>query len=554
MDALLDILGREWVTERIATLKNEASTAPSFDEGRQLLSALEAYPRSLETLRKNGSPSNADSWLFLAMVAFVACECAKASGGQHFTKKLRDLARAGEFGHFFDTLFEGEAAVYWRDQMQARSIEFPDGNHPDFWANIVLQGHELRIANECKRVSPVDRVEAASDALSARLEQEVRKLQALLGALKVIVWLHVPAAEIDVSTIVDLLRTVTKAAASSKGNQWHTDSDATGTLQVSIALDREHGEWREQQITIDDVPAVGPLRVSVETRYFGTPQDPRRLKYVLSVRSDVLPNRIGAFEKNLVKALRQVTLSKESTSGVVNVRIRPPRALGDLFEADGIVRRVLRDKRADHIGLVILFWNEGDREEGDWEIVDRERRREVIVKYALQAHFIASNPSPIDFRAIDSAKVRFPAYEGIPIRDPETGSLAPISQQLLELVKTVQPSEIDITPDSENAATIYMRLHRPFPAGVSREIITPVRTKTRVFLPTFDDAQHLRVIEFEGREPLRVATMDLRAWGGEIELLFHLKWESDPWMLSAPCPRSGDTVVARSVPLRRAFL
>lgn len=546
VDALIEIIGPDWLEPRIAALPPLSTGLPQTD-GERLLRALSTYPAMVAALKSGQSPADPFAHLFLAMVGLVASQCARAPGGEQFARKLRDLARANQFSGFFDTLFEGEAALYWRDQMRAESIEFPDTSHPDFWATLRFEQVDPRIANECKRISPGDPKELAREALSARLEKELREVWSTDGALKVVVWLHVPTEEIDENELLGELRRVVADSHGVPG-AWFTGGEPKGSFQISVALAPKEGEWAEREIRIDDVPAVGPLRMCVETRYLGKAQDPTRLKYVLSVRSDVLPNRIGAFEKNLVKAVGQLTQTTVAATGAINIRIRPPRALGDLFEADAIVRRVLRDMEADHVALTVLYWNEAERQEEPWQTVDDHTQREVLARYSLKTHFIAGSARHVDFRAIDSAEGRFPSHDGILMRDPETGSLAPVDKEILTFVEQ-QREEID-----DNAATIYIALNEPFRQGLGRQVVRAVKAGTRVFLPMFDDALHFRVIEFEGWRPVRVATLDMRAWEGECELLFHLRWTTDHWTVAVSGPRARGEILATAVPLRQTFI
>ena len=547
VEALVQILGEDWLDQRIAALR-PLSSGVRPDDGDRLLRALSEYPAMLEAIRLRQRPPDSDAHLFLAMAAMVAAQCARSPGGERFAKKLRDLARADQFSKFFDTLFEGEAALYWREEMRAESIEFPQANHPDFWATVRLQETPVQIANECKRVSPSDLQELAREALAVRLDEEVRRLWATHGALKVIVWLHAPTTGIDEAGLLDVLR-CTAADARKIPSAWCTAGAPTGEFQVSVALAPEQGEWAEREIKVEDVPAVGPLRICIETRYLGKPQDPARLKYVLSIRSDILPNNIRAFERNLVDAVRQLTGSNSAgVTGAANIRIRPPRALGDLFEADAIVRRILRESSAAHVGLVILYWNETKRQEGEWRAVEDHTERDVQASYTLQTHVIAGTPRPIDFRSIDSATQRFPPHDGVVMRDAETGSLAPISKEVLAFLDD-NSQEIN-----DDAATIYLSLKEPFPQNVSREVTGAIKAGSRVLVPVFDDTRHMRVIEFEDWEPVRVATLDLRAWEGERELLFHVRWTVNGWTVGSSSPTSRGEVIANAVPLRQAFL
>ncbi len=69
----------------------------------------------------------------------------------------------------------------------------------------------------------------------------------------------------------------------------------------------------------------------------------------------------------------------------------------------------------------MLFWNESERQEGDWEHVEGQPQRVVTVGYGLIPHFITHERAPIDFSTIDSRASRFGS--AVTIRDPETGSM-----------------------------------------------------------------------------------------------------------------------------------
>lgn len=525
---------RQYVEQVVALIGGERireQGATASGEGERLLRPLLSYL---------DGRADVHSQLFLAMIGYVIAQCEEAEGCSRLFKRLRDLARAGDYGQFFNVVFEGEAAVYWKEQMQAAAISFPASHHPDFWADCHVTGALLRLANECKRIAPADVRDHEGERLLADLDVEVGQIYQECGALNVIIWLHARVSNLNTAELASLLKKVAQdAAAHSPNGSWHTASDAQGLYQVSVAAVPALGEWAERTIQIEDAPAVGPLLCRVETRYLGKLQDPARLKYVVSVRSDVLPDRIRRFESNLGDAMNQVLKSAYTAPGVANIRLRPPRDLGDLYEADAIVRRALSDQRAAHVALVVLYWSEAEvnQEEGAG-----------IARHSLTTHFIANPSSPVRFDRIDSWNSRFAGRPEILIRDPETGSLTSLDPELLRLMEH-QP-----TANDERAATIYLKLKEPFPRVIQRFVIEPIVADGCAFVATFDDQQHFRVIQFRGRDPVRVATLDLRAWGGEEELLFHLLWKDEAWTLSSECPASRAKVVARSVPVRRAFL
>ncbi len=100
---------------------------------------------------------------------------------------------------------------------------------------------------------------------------------------------------------------------------------------------------------------------------------------------------------------------------------------------------------------------------------------------------------------------------------------------------------------------MYFELEQPFPEGITRQAIQPIKAEGRIFLPIFDDQQQVRFVEFVGREPVCVATLDLRAWQGQREFLFTVRWDDDRWSVSSPTPDETAQIVALSSPLRPVF-
>ncbi|PYO62968.1 MAG: hypothetical protein DMD49_01310 [Gemmatimonadetes bacterium] len=550
VEKLMRTLGEKWIRDRLAKLLRSSKAPLPRDEGSRLLGALAEYPDMLRALEAGQAPRDPHLQLSLGTVARVVSECSAVPGGKRLRRRLRRHAQADRWAEFFDTLFEGEAALYWRNQMQAR-VEFPAKDHPDFLAAVSLVGHEFFIPNECKRIEPVEKRESELEQFAAALDPDVHAWVVGHAPVKVVVWLHEEAARISRVEVVGLITDLAaKAVEPSVGVRWLTASHPKGLFQVSVASAGKDGEVKERPIKINDIPAVGPLLVRTKSVYRGQPQDPVSLVYAVSVRSDALPNRIGALERNLNEAVAQVAVSTTKAPGVVNVRIRPPRALGDLYEADAIVRRVLRSLDAEHIALAVLFWNESEREEGDWQQVEGQSQRVVTVGYGLIPYFIAHGRAPIDFSPIDSRASRFGSAAAI--RDPETGSMVPVDSQFFEQLERTPMVAGDPTR-KEPGAWMYFELEQPFPEGITRQAIQPIKAEGRIFLPIFDDQQHVRFVEFVGREPVCVATLDLRAWQGQREFLFTVRWDDDRWSVSSPTPDETAQIVALSSPLRPVF-
>ncbi len=547
---LIATLDESWIKGRLALL--DGATVPlTRDEGSRLLGALAEYPDMLRALEAGQTPRDPHLQLFLATVAWVVSECSAFPGGDRFTRKLRQLAQAGAWDQFFDTLFEGEAALYWRNEMHATRVECPIESHPDFLATVNLAGRDFSIPNECKRIAPVEKRESELEGWAARLDPDLRACVADHGPIKIVVWLHEETAHISRDEVFGLITDLAvKALEPAAGVRWLTASHPKGLFQVSVANAGDDGELKERPIEIRDIPAVGPLLVRTKRVDRAQPTNPVALIYALSVRSDVVPNRIGALERNLNKAVEQVAVSTTKAPGSISVRIRPPRALGDLYEADVIVRRVLSSLNATQISLAVLFWNEGEREEEEWQEVAGQLQRVVTVGYGLIPYFIAHERTPIDFSTIDSKAGRFGSAAAI--RDPETGSMIPVEAQFFEVLERTPIVAGDPTR-KEPGAWMYLELAKPFPEGITRQAIQPIKTEERVFLPIFDDQQHVRFVEFERREPIRVATLDLRAWMGHKEFLFKVRWDDVPWSVSVRTPDDTGDVVALSSALRPVF-
>jgi len=553
VEHLIATFGEEWISSRIASLTDSEKAPLPSDNGSRLLAALGKYPDMLRALEARQAPRDPNLLLHLAMVAWVVSEGSTLPGGAQWSNRLGDLARADRWERFFDALFEGEAALYWRNQMRATRVELPKEPHPDFVATVNLHGHEFSMPNECKRIEPFERRESDVERFAARLDEELHAWVDSHAPVKAIVWLHEEVTRISDADVMRLFAEVaTKALQPSSASRWLTASHPTGLFQVSVAAAGEAGELKERPISVSDVPAVGPLLVRTKTVYRAQSQDPVSLRYVLSIRSDVVPNRVGALERNLNKAISQVALSTKKAHGVVNVRLRPPRALGDVYEADAIVRRVLRTLDAKHVGLVVLFWNEGEREEEEWRQVEGKPQRNVTVAYGLVPYFIAHERTPIDFSSIDSKASRFGSAAAI--RDPETGSMIPVDSQFFEQMERAPTVEESATEaKGPPSAWMYVKLARPFPEGITRQAVQPIKARGRVFLPIFDDQQHVRFVEFAGRQPVRVATLDLRAWCDQTQFLFMLRWDGERWRVSSATPDETAQVVASSSPLRQVF-
>jgi hypothetical protein len=489
------------------------------------------------------------------MLCYTVVEASKKEDGQKFVDRARRLLRARQFEQFEDALFEAEAALYWDQQRPpVESVQFArSGHHPDFWITARVGRCATRIPVECKRLQPHAPDETTLEMLGAYLAKELHDIVETLAPGRMIIWLHDDPVSFTREELVASLRRVVERAVTRNADksQWTTECVLEGRVQISFALAGDDGELLPREIRIPDVPIRGPLHQILELKHDGTPHPPVRLHCVLSLRSDALPSRIGAFERNLYKAVQQIANAPTEIPGIVCMRLRPPRALGDLFEADGIVRRLLREKSCSHIALVALFWNEDERIGEDARSADD--RSAVRQMRHLKAHFISNPLSQLNFNAIDSSVGAFPPFgNGVMLRDPDTGSITPVPERLFEALE--KAVGLEGSDDDSGAATLYMKLAQPLPPNVELGGVGVIKAGKRAFVPFLSTDENLRVVEFRGRVANRQATLDLRALRGEHDLLVVVRWDGETWSVAARSNDAMDPILAQSVPVPRVFL
>jgi hypothetical protein len=552
------LVGEAWIDEvrRLPDLRALGAKAGDCQEGTNFLRALRAHASGADDPQAVQDRADPQLRLNLGCIALLVDQVQAIEGGARIRAQLGDLAVAWQFDRFFDRLFEAEAALHWSRSSGVTRIVFPVEAHPDFWSDLAVAGRTFPYPHECKRIQSEDPHGRALNTLAESVEHRVRELWSTIGALKLTVWLHVPAEQIRADALLTDLAHLAAQAQADGSTAWHTRSDANGSYQVSLARAPEWGDFASRTIELPDIPACPVLRVCTETKYRATALDPVRLKYVVSVRSDVLPRRIGAFERNLTKALRQLPKSAAGVPGIVNVRLRPPRDLGDLYEADAIVRRVLESDAGHDLALVCLFWNESEREEGPWRATGELPERDVTALWHLRVHYVSASRVPIDFSPIDSGANRFPPIDGVLMRDPSSGTLVPVPQDVVALLD--DPASIDtlLVPASEarqNAATLYFKLEQPYCKDIT-QVARVFTVADRVFLATFAGDWCFRVIEFANREPVRVATIDLRAWLGQSEFLITLRDANRDWSLTSGFADGVREARVKSAAIPRAFL
>ncbi len=504
------------------------------------LRLLEAEPEWLPAGRPT---SEIIDVLALAMAGYVLDEAAKMDGFRALESKLRDLASAGQFNYFLDILFEGETAIYCRDGLGASTVRFEKGHHPDIWFELPTAPGAPNPC-ECKRIEPHDHHQREQRALAESVNKQLAQMS--LPRMKVLVHLHRPAESVSSSQLLDLVEGLGRQATD-EPEKWHTASTSDEAAQITVQALAQLGEMECRPVVIDDIASVGELIVRAETVYEGLAQDPVAMKSLVRVRSDVLPNRIGAFERNLHKAVAQLDLSvAERGFGTVSVRLRPPRGLGDLYEADRIVRRVLDAQQADHVGMVMLLWNEA---EDDHAPKAENGLRDRTVAYHLRPHFVTNPRSNVDLSAIDSAAKRFPPTSLPLLRDLETGELVPT-----DLSGLADPAGAVVVPEGDDAVSLYTKLVKPY-NGSMRGMFPRylVRDQRKLVLYFMNDFQ-FRALEFAGDVLSAQVTVDLRAWIGELELLIWVTWRVEGFSLAIPTPGEAAKIRLSSTPVRGVYV
>ena len=546
------VVGAKWLEESSWRQMTDSSAPAQLAAGASLVAALRHIPDLLDSYPNRLPDDQVRSILEVAMVGHVLKEARSIRGSKRKVKELRQLTDAGQFSAFFNHLFECETAIYVRNQMHA-DVEFVAGHHPDVFAAFQVGSTIIRLPIECKRIDPTDPRGLEQDLFTRSLDQRIAA-DGSLPPLKVIVWLHLRPDGRDVDRVMETVRELAAVAA---GGAWVTASDLEGSFQVSVCLLESAGDCTGQPITVTDVPANGSLIVRAQVEHRGSESDSRRLKSVLRVRSDVLPDRIGAFERNLNEAMSQVTESaRDSGVGAVAIRIRPPRGLGDLYEADGIVRRRLQETQATHIGLVMLFWNEAERQEGEKQIGEEDSsQREVVLAYHLRPYFISNPAASVRFENIDSRPQFFPRDEYVILRNPENGEVIPTDRAFLEAVKSgptgSDPQELSEEKDS---ASLYLKLTAPYGSDLGGQLPGVIRAGRRCFVGFLDEHIQAHLVEFQNDRVARVATLDMRAWIGQEELLFWIEWHADRMTLATPTPDGQGRIIALAVDVRDIFI
>jgi hypothetical protein len=530
-ESLRAFLGPDLIVEAARARASGATDAPALD-------ILEGFPlldQWLAALDESREPPNGHLMLKLAMVASIIRDGLKLSNSAEWRRKLISHAFLPEDRPFYDTLFEGEFAMFWANhvvRVSGAAAFGPPSGHPDLWLSVVTQLGPLKLPAECKRIAPRGEKDSGRDAFAKAMDERVRALISDYHPIKCVIWLHRHVSVEDVSAVTDLVERL--VAASAKTEHWLTGCDPAGEVQVSVCALGEVGEFGTRTISIQDVEVKGSVHASAEIdrREDG---DIHRLKSILSVRSDVPSDRLGSLRKRFRKAvLDQLPRADGGAPGVVALRIRKPQAMGDLLEVDRIVRAEMERGDPRHIALAALLWNEGERLAEAIE-VDGEPATEKLLAYHLRAYYVANGRSPLQV-GLDSYAHYFGEQGRAVIRDPIDGTVKPVDDDTMAILRDggdIPPALQEAVKDlgeldpGQGTTTHYVKSSMPWGELKTEELMCVLRAGPRQFRSFRDTGLHLRTIDIVDGIPRRICTIDLRAWAHLTELCTILRWTSD---------------------------
>lgn len=539
VEPLRPLLGTWTAEDKWARLQDVPAGSPLLGIFRYV-----AALRHLDAGRalEGSSQSEIQNLLAAASAGHVLNAASRMPGFEARYKTLKELAAAGQFERFLDTLFEAESAVHFVEQMGSCAAGFEAGAHPDLWAWFEQDECATAYPCECKRIEPIDRVQEQQEALAAALEVAID--EAGVAPSVILVDLHEKAARVDAEELVTVIRHI-EPRLDTSGSSWITASAPDGKFQITMRYLGELAEMKRRPALLPDIKPSGSMRVRTETIFEGSDQDPVAMRSVIRLRSDRLPDRIGAFERNLTKAVEQLRrLASAHSCGFITVRLRPPRGLGDLYEADQIVRRVLAERTAWHVGLVVLLWNEGEevREQLHAEAVHR------TAVYRFQAHYISNPLAPKDFSGLDSYAARFPPIPYPMLRDPGSGELVP-----LDITFMGDPSAEINVPDDEGHASLYFEFRDPYDGTFTGPLPSYLRWRGRKIAVAFIDDASIRCFEMVDGHFTHTATIDLRAWISRTRFLLMLEILNEGFLLKMPSPEEQEFIAAKSAKVRGVY-
>lgn len=424
--------------------------------------------------------------------------------------------------------------------MKAVDVGFgPPSGHPDVLATLQVDSICVQIGIECKRVQPTSEEERLLAKLGTDLDSFLQTIVADHGSIKVIVWLHQPAVhafasmEALVRSLKLALKTLPLEASS---DHWSTTGDSDGLYQVSVARLGPAAEFQSTTINLPDIPAYPPLFCRFESTEIDGNQA-TRVKSVLSLRSDRLPDRIGNLRANVNGAVDQLRNNASQNVGAIAVRIRPPSAHGDLWEADRAVRNSLIQKSAGHVTLVSLFWDEKARQVENG--VHHENSHRALMTLAT---YTIENPSSyIRLSGIDSQHTYFPSPPLAFARDPISGVINSIDpDELAEIeaggdlptIISEALADLEDVSEAEDEVTFYVELSSPIESIPPNTLMGVVRAGQRQFRAFIDDSTNLRVFEISKAQIKAVATIDLRAWLAEDNITLIFSWSTGNFCVS----------------------
>lgn len=544
------VLGAERIAQALQERANATPKAPALE----LLEGFRQLDDWLRHLGEPREPPNVQLMMRFAIAAMIVSRCAEMKDSSTWQARLRAHAFLSDQEPFYDTLFEGELAMYWADyvalQRHGASFGPPTGN-PDVWLGLSTHRGRVAIPAECKRVAPRGEKDQAHDAFSSLLEAQVGSLSAEHYPFKLVVWLHCDMSARDVPDVMRLVEDLIPVAR--HHGRWVTAFDREGYTQVSLCSLGTDGEFHQNTISVTDIEAKGHLAASLEIKH----GEAHRVKYIVAVRSDVQSDRLGSLRKHFLKAARdQLPRAANGMPGVVALRVRPPRQLGDLLEADQLIRTAMTLPNTEHAAMAVLFWNEDERQE---EAIEHEGRpaTEKMIAYHLRPYFIP-NPRCRLQMDLDSRRQFFGEAPAGVLRDPFDGSFKPVDAETLEVLRNGGElpdilrsaiKDLGKLDQNEGTTTRYMKLDQPVGSFTEEVFLGFFYAGNRQFRSFVDPNRHLRTIEVSDGAPRGVCTIDLRAWSENTRLGIVTKWTADSFWVGLWSPDEAELLGAWAVPV-----
>lgn len=533
----------EWTSDDRAAQVLAAPAGSELAAGQPLIRALRTLAAAPIDFAER-TTGEVTEILALGVAGYVLERATTLPGYSRFANELRAHAVAGRFAKFLDALWEAEAAVHFHDGSDELNARFEPSPNPDIWVDVNRGGEVVAYPCECKRIGTADPKQQDLNEFVLAVDAWVEQSQ--LPPMKVLVHLRTRPDAALLEAVTAALGDFGVRVASGL-DAWATTSVAEGTAQVTVQPLGELAEMQRRPVNVEDVAPVGPMVCRAETVYEGETQDPVAILSLIRVRSDVLPDGVGGFERNLKKAIDQLQRSpSQGPVGFVAVRIRPPRGLGDVYEADRIVRRVLKETGATHVGFVMLAWNESEEERQQLDEPGAHRR---LLEYHLRAHYVTNPSASSPFTHLDSALARFGAFPERLLRDPGSGQLVPAARDFLE-----DPALGGDVPEDEDRFTLFLEHDTPYAPERIGPFPSYFRRGEKRLAAFFQPDCQVQFVELTKGEVSAVASIDMRAWLGESKLLFWICWTATGFQVSMPLGDADDPFVARSTKVQGVFV